>query len=118
MHYLIHDRDTKFSSAFDTVFQTEGIERVRTPFRAPEANAFAERWVRSVREECLDHLLILNQRHLKRVLTKYVDYYNHARPHHGLAQNIPIAPEFSQQGSIHCRKVLGGVLRDYYRKAA
>ena len=118
MRYLIHDRDTKFSSAFETVFQTEGFECIRTPFRTPVANAFAERWVRSVREECLDHLLILNQRHLKRVLTEYVDYYNRARPHQGLAQNIPIATEFSQKGSIHCRKVLGGVLRDYYRKAA
>ncbi len=118
MCYLIHDRDTEFTRAFETVFQTEGIESVRTPFRTPQANAFAERWVRSVREECLDQLLIINQRHLKRVLTEYIDYYNHSRPHQGLAQNIPIASEFSQDGPIHCREVLGGVLRDYYRKAA
>ncbi len=118
MAYLIHDRDTKFTHAFDTVFQTEGIAPVRTPFRTPQANAFAERWVRSAREECLDHLLILDQRHLKYVLTEYIDYYNHARPHQGLAQKIPISPEPVQQGPICCRKVLGGILRDYYRKAA
>ena len=118
MRYLIHDRDTKFTRAFETIFQTECIESVRTPFRTPQANAFAERWVRSVRQECMDHLLVLNQRHLKRVLTEYIDYYNCARPHQGLAQKIPLTPEFSQKGPIHCREVLGGVLRDYYRKAA
>jgi len=64
MRFLIHDQDAKFSRIFDTVFQGQGIAIIRTPFRTPKANAFAERWVRSVREECLDQLLILNQRHL------------------------------------------------------
>ncbi len=118
MRYLIHDRDTKFTRTFATVFQTEGISSVHIPFRTPQANAFAERRVCSVRVECLDHLLIINQRHLNRALTEYSDYYNHAGPHQGLAQNIPIASEFSQDGPIHCREVLGRVLRDYYRKAA
>ena len=68
MRFLIHDRDRKFTTNFDQVFVSEGMEIVRTPFRAPKANAIAERWVRSVRHECLDQLLILNQRHLRRVL--------------------------------------------------
>jgi transposase InsO family protein len=91
---------------------------VRTPFQAPKANAVAERWVRSVREECLDHLLILNQRHLGRVLKEYVDYYNAARPHQGLCQQSPIPAPRSFEGCIHCRDVLGGILHDYSREAA
>jgi putative transposase len=72
MRYLIHDHDTKFTELFDTVFESEGIEIVNIPFEAPNAYAIAERWVRSVREECLDHLIILNERHLRRVLREYV----------------------------------------------
>jgi putative transposase len=80
MRYLIHDHDTKFTDAFDTVFEAEGVEIVDIPYQAPNANAFAERWVRSVREECLDRVIILNERHLRRVLHEYVAYYN-ARRH-------------------------------------
>jgi len=72
--FLIHDRDTKFTAPFDTVFASEGVEVVLTPYHAPDANAFAERWIRSVRHECLDQLLILNETHLRRVLTEYIDY--------------------------------------------
>ncbi len=118
MRFLIHDRDSKFTPSFDRVFVSEGIEIVRTPFRAPRANAVAERWVRSVRHECLDHLLILNQRHLMRVLKEYIDYYNVARPHQGLDQQAPIPIPRSPQGAIRCRDVLGGILHDYYRDAA
>jgi putative transposase len=82
-------------------------------------NAIAERWVRTVREECLDHLLIVNQTHLRRVLAEYVMYYNTARPHQGLDQQAPI-PLNRQGGAgpIHCRDVLGGIIHDYYREAA
>ncbi len=103
---------------FDSVFISEGIEVIRTPVRAPQANAIAERWVRSVREECLDHLLILNQTHLSRVLRVYTDYYNWARPHQGLKQQVPIPLSPTRNGNIHRRDVLGGILRDYYRKSA
>src|SRR5260221_13217911 len=72
MRFLIHDRDSKFSTAFNTVFQAESIHIVRIPFRAPNANAYAERWVRTVREECLNHLLIFNEVHLRRVLKEDV----------------------------------------------
>ena len=78
--FLIRDRDKEYIEAFDTIFRSEGIKVIRTPVQAPNANAYAERWVRSVREECLDHLLILNQAHLRRVLKTYAEYYNEARP--------------------------------------
>jgi putative transposase len=73
--FLIHDRDSKFSRAFDEVFRSEGVEIIRTPFRAPKANAFAERWVGTVRRDCLDWLLISSRKQLERVLHIYVDHY-------------------------------------------
>jgi putative transposase len=88
--FLIRDRDTKYTRSFDAVFQSEGVRVIRTPLRTPQANGIAERWIRSVREECLDRVLIVNQRHLKRVLDDYVAYYNEARPHQGLAQSTPV----------------------------
>jgi transposase InsO family protein len=93
------------------VFEAAGIEIVNIPYQAPNANAFAERWVRSVREECLDRVFILNERHLRRVLTEYVAYFNERRPHQGLAQDSPLglAP-VSNQGTIRRRKVLGALL--------
>jgi putative transposase len=119
IRYLIHDHDTKFTHSFDTVFEAAGIEIVNTPYQAPNANAIAERWVRSVREECLDHLIVLNERHLRRVLQEYVAYYNARRPHQGLEQNSPLGLEpATLEGPIRCRNVLGGIIRDYYREAA
>jgi putative transposase len=119
IRYLIHDRDGKFAGAFDTVFRSEGIAVRRTPARAPNANAIAERWVRTVREECLDKLLIWNEPHLRRVLREYVDYYNRRRPHQGIAQNSPLGlGSTATEGTIQYRDVLGGVIRDYYREAA
>jgi putative transposase len=119
MRYLIHDHDTKFTDAFDTVFEAEGVEIVDIPYQAPNANAFAERWVRSVREECLDKVIILNERHLRRVLHEYIEYYNTRRPHQGLEQDSPVGMlPASQQGSVRYREVLGGIIRDYYREAA
>jgi putative transposase len=98
------------------VFSSEGIEILHTSYRAPRANAFAERWVRSVREECLDHILILNEGHLHRVLREYGEYYNHARPHQGLDQAFPISGPVSNNGGlIRRRDILGCVINDYYR---
>ncbi len=117
--FLIHDRDTKFPAAFDTVFIAERATIIRTPYQAPNANAFAERWVRSVREECVDKILIVNEGHLHRVLTAYVDYYNQARPHQGIDQQCPIPlGARPREGPIERRDILGGVLHDYYRHAA
>ena len=119
MCYLIHDHDTTFTLAFDTVFEVEGVEIVDILYQAPNANAFAERWVRSVREECLDKMIILNERHLRRVLHEYTGYYNDRHPHQGLEQNSPVGMlPASQAGAVRCRNVLGGIIRDYYREAA
>lgn len=114
---LIHDRDAKFTSSFNTVFHSEGIETVLTPFRSPKANAFAERWVRTVREECLDHLLIISVGHLRRVMAEYIEYYNHHRPHQAIGQSIPIplTERKVANGDYICRReVLGGIIHDYY----
>ncbi len=119
MRFLIHDRDAKFPAAFRTVFRAENVTSIRTPYQAPKANAFAERWVRSVREECLDHLLIVNERHLHRVLTEYTAYFNHARPHQGVNQQCPVAMEHEVlHGSVRRRDVPGGIIHDYDRQAA
>ncbi len=116
VRFLLHDRDTKYCPAFDRVFAGEGIE---VPYRAPNANAYAERWVRSVREECLDRLVILNEHHLRRVLTEYVAFFNHRRPHQGLGQRCPV-PLIGKPpgGEVQLRDVLGGILHDYERQAA
>jgi putative transposase len=119
VRFLIHDRDTKFTRGFDTVFRSEGAEVILTPYRAPNANAVAERWVRSVREECLDRLLILHPCHLQRVLNEYAEYYNDRRPHQGLDQQCPAGARWGPgNGDIHRREVLDGVIHDYYRSAA
>jgi putative transposase len=90
--FLLRDRDSKYSRSFDAVFAGDGTGIVLTPFRAPKANAFAERWVRTVRTECLDWTLILGRRHLERVLREYVAHYNARRPHRGLDLQAPDAP--------------------------
>ncbi len=119
IRFLIHDNDAKFTPSFDAVFQSERIKVIHTPVRAPNANAFMERWVRTVREECLDKLLVINQAHLHHVLREYIDYYNAARPHQGIEQRTPIPPTLSETGgTIRCRNVLGGIVHDYYRDAA
>ncbi len=120
MRFLIRDRDAKFPIAFNTVFRSGNVTIIRIRVRAPNANAFAERWVRSVREECLDKILIVSERHLHRVLTEYVSYYNHARPHQGIDQlcPVPLIPSVAKDGPIQRRDILGGVVHDYYRRAA
>ncbi len=88
-------------------------------YRAPNANAYAERWIRSVREECLDKLLIINQAHLRRAMREYITFFNTARPHQGLEQQIPVSKiGHERAGSVRSRAVLGGIIYDYYRDAA
>jgi putative transposase len=118
--FLIHDRDSKFTGSFDEVFRSEGIRVVRTPVRAPQANAYAERFVRPVRSECLDWMLILGRGHLERVLRVYTAHYNNERPHRALALRPPEAPQPTPlpSGAIQRRDRLGGLLHEYFRAAA
>jgi putative transposase len=120
IRFLIHDRDTKFTASFDEVFRSEGITVIHTPVRAPQANAYAERFVRTVRTECLDWLLILGRRHLAHVLRTYIQHYNRERPHRGLALQPPDAPQLKPpaRGDVQRRDHLGGLVHEYYRAAA
>ena len=118
---LIRDRDSKHSGTFDEVFRSGGIRIVKTPVRAPQANAIAERFVRTVRIECLDWLLIVNRRHLERVLRVYVDHYNTQRPHQALKLLPPQRaepPPTTTVGEIRRHDRLGGLIHEYYRDAA
>ncbi|MGH8732793.1 MAG: integrase core domain-containing protein, partial [Burkholderiales bacterium] len=119
--FLIHDRESKFSAAFDDVFRSEGITVIHTPIRAPQANAYAERFVRTVRNECLDWLLILGRRHLEHTLRVYTTHYNHERPHRALELKPPDAigkadPPASE--TIARRDLLGGLIHEYHAAAA
>jgi putative transposase len=119
LRLLLHDRDAKFSAAFDDVFPTEGATVIRTPIKAPNANAHAERWVRTVRNECLDWLLIFSRGQLERVLRTYVEHYNRRRPHRALDLNAPdpageLVPPFGTRPRIVRRRDrLGGLLHEY-----
>jgi putative transposase len=121
--FLIRDRDAKLTAAFDAVFAAAGIEVVRIPPRAPKANAVAERWVRTVRTECLDWLLIWNRRHLENVLAAYVEHYNTARPHRGINLGVPVAQgeatpaNVAQIERIERVDVLGGLVHEYRHAA-
>jgi putative transposase len=121
VRFLIRDRDSKYSRACDLVFRSEGIRILKTPVRAPKANAIAERFVRTVRAECLDWLLILNRRHLECVLRVYVDHYNRERPHRSLGLQPPERDAQRMRpvvGAIHRRDRLGGLIHEYHRAAA
>jgi putative transposase len=114
--FLIHDRDTKFSRAFDEVFRAEGIKVIRTPVQAPNANAFAERWVRTVRADCLDRILILGRRHLEHLLRVYRRHYNEHRPHRALQLLPPNGPNptpLTAPADLRRRDLLGGLIHEY-----
>jgi len=120
--FLIRDRTSKYTSSFDTVFAGEGIQVILTPVQAPRANAFAERWVRTVRAECLDWTLVLGRRHLERTLRLYVAHYNAQRPHRGLDLRTPdprsyLADEPPDRLRVQRRAVLGGLIHEYERAA-
>jgi putative transposase len=120
--YLIRDNDRKFGQSFARVATTSGIKVLRTPYRTPRANAVCERFLGSVRRECLDHFFILQEKQLHRLLKAYVMYFNQARPHQGLGQRIPDSPAFSplppnQGNQVRVVPVLGGLHHDYQRAA-
>jgi len=121
--FLIRDRDQKVTDTFDDVFRSEAIAVVRTPFRTPQANGVAERFVRTVRSECLDQLLIFNQQHLEQILTAFIDHYNGHRPHRALSLSPPaprlstVAPSVPGDARIVRRDRLGGAVHEYVRAA-
>ena len=119
--FLIRDRDSKFTAAFDAVFTAINIQIIKTPVRAPRANAIAERFVGTVRRELLDRLLIINQRHAAAVLREFQRHYNHNRPHRSLGQAAPSRP-LPHRAPTETTKIkrhdrLGGILREYQQAA-
>jgi len=118
--YLVRDRDTKFSEAFDAVFNAAGIDVLPTAVQTPRMNAIAERFVRTVRAECTDRILIAGERHLRVVLGEFVEHYNTGRSHqgHGIDLRAPhddpnVVPFPAQANQIHRKQVLGGLINEY-----
>jgi putative transposase len=123
VRFLLRDHDAKFSRSFDDVFRSQDAEVLVTPVRAPKANAYAERWVRTVRAECLDWLLIVGRSHLEQILRVYVQHYNRHRPHRALGLQPPDPPARltilgeDDQGAVGRRDLLSGLLHEYRRAA-
>jgi putative transposase len=121
LKFLIRDRDAKFTGAFDAVLTAAGIRIIRTPARAPRANAIAERWISSARRECLDRMLITGERHLRLVLDEYTDHYNSHRPHRALQQGPPAGrsnpPALGANVRVLRRDRLGGLIHEYSQVA-
>jgi transposase InsO family protein len=119
--YLIRDRAGQFTAVFDAVLAGAGIEVIKAPPRCPRANAFAERWVRTLRSEVTDRMLIFGQRHLRHVLAEYVTHYNESRPHRALNLSPPRPPatviDLDEQRRIRRRPILGGLINEYERAA-
>ncbi len=122
VRFLIHDRDAKFTETFDEVFRSCGAEVILTPIRAPTANAFAERWIQTVRSECLDWVLVCGRRHLDHMLRIYASHYNCRRPHRSLSLAAPLPetsdPVLHMSSEVRRRDVLGSLIHEYYRAAA
>ena len=119
--YLIHDRDGKYCPVFQQMIDAAGVKRVPLPPRSPNLNAYAERWVRSVKEEALSRLILFGESALQHALQEYVEHYHHERNHQGKG-NVLLFPSFSHrsqsEGLIQCRERLGGLLKYYEREAA
>jgi putative transposase len=120
--FLIRDNDRKYGSSFASVAIGTGIKVLHTPYRAPKANAICERFLGSLRRECLDHFILLSEWHTHRIVKKYIHYYNYARPHQGIGQQIPCRSMFvdksAAEGKVVSIPVLGGLHHDYQRRAA
>jgi putative transposase len=121
LRFLLRDRDSQFTAAFDAVFTAVVAEVIRTPPQAPRANAIAERWVGTVRRECTDRMLIAGERHLQVVLDEYVRHYNDHRPHQGLRQQPPNPPPPPRlrdvDARVERRPILGGLINEYAQAA-
>ncbi len=128
VRFVIHDRDAKFSRGFDRVFANAGVRYVKTPLLAPDANAFAESWIGTLKRECLNYFLCFSLAHLNHITSQFVQFYNEFRPHQSLGNSTPpaaaeppdeaIATPVPEAGRVRCQRFLGGLLRHYYRVAA
>jgi putative transposase len=123
--YLIRDRDSRFTAAFDAVFEAEGVQILRSPVRAPRANAICERLIGTLRRELLDKILILHEQQARRVLTAWLRHYAHGRPHRSLgqltpdqAEHAPPAPINLAEHRVHRRAILGGITHEYWTATA
>lgn len=119
MRYLLHDRDSKYTESFDDIFQSVGIRPIKLPKRSPNLNAFAERFVRSIKEECLDRMILFGKKSLRYVLKEYIEHYHHERNHQGIDNKIPFPDErLNNTGRIVKHERLGGLLNYYHRDVA
>jgi len=118
--YLLHDRDTKYTRSFRAIIASGRVEPLALPARSPNLNAYAERWVRSVKDECLSKVLLFGERSLRRALNEYVEHYHAERNHQGKGNVLlfPRATDQQHEGPVRCRERLGGLLRYYHREAA
>ena len=116
--YLLHDRATLFSEQFRQLLRSAQVEPLRLPARSPNLNAFAERFVCTIRQECLDRMILFGEASLRRAVEEFIGHYNRERNHQSLDNKIlqPEVPEFPIEGTICCRKRPGGLLRYYYRQ--
>ena len=118
--HLIHDRDPLYTKAFGEILRGSGVETIRLPARSPNLNAYAERFVRSIKEECLSRVVFLSEQHLRFVVHEYVEHYHRERNHQGLNNELlmPSSRAADPNGDVRCRKRIGGMLNYYYREAA
>jgi Integrase core domain len=121
--YLLHDRDTKYTQSFRAIINSGQVKTLALPAHSPNLNAYAERWVRSVKEECLSKLILFGERSLRRALSEYVAHYHAERNHQGKSNILlfPLFPrvtEMRREGPVQCRERLGGLLRYYHQEAA
>jgi Integrase core domain len=118
--YLLHDRDTKYTQSFRAIIASGRVEPLALPARSPNLNAYAERWVRSVKEECLSKVVLFGERSLRRALSEYVKHFHAERNHQG-KNNVLLFPrdtDVHREGPVQCRERLGGLLRYYHQEAA
>jgi hypothetical protein len=118
--YLLHDRDTKFTRSFRAIVASGKVEPIVLPAQSPNLNAYAERWIRSVKEECLSKVILFGERSLRRALSEYVEHFHAERNHQGKSNVLlfPRATAWQREGPVRCHERLGGLLRYYHREAA
>ena len=121
VRFVLHDRDTKFCASFRSVLQSGGVQPIVLPPRRPNLNAFAERWVRSIKSECLSKLILFGEPSLRRAITEFLKHYHHERNHQGKANRLlfssPVSPPSTRPGRVRCQRRLGGLLKFYSRAA-